>query len=241
MTPAVRRVVLAWAAILVAFLASPRGSLAQPAPASSAPSPSESVAPPSPELAPPPPSPAAALLAVPSLAASASALAPAGSPPPETPATPRPVGPPLSAATAFALSLGGTLGSWTMVGLGLRDGVRANVPQVWVAGLIGAVLAPSFGHWYRGKILTRGLRVRVAGAALGGLAVGRAITCEDGCTGTMEAVMAFGGFALYIVGTAHDIFTAPIEVQKHNQRIELLGLAPVVSSQSAGVALAGRF
>ncbi len=50
-----------------------------------------------------------------------------------------------------------------------------------------------------------------------------------------------GSALLYIGGSLDDIVRAPLEVRKHNRRIELLGLAPMVTNQSAGLALSGRF
>src|SRR5688500_14459968 len=67
----------------------------------------------------------------------------------------------LSENTALLLSLGGTLTSYTM--WGLAQGVTSYrlAGTLVLTGALGTLVAPSFGHWYAGKIFTRGLGLRL--------------------------------------------------------------------------------
>ena len=164
-------------------------------------------------------------------------VAPAPTP---TPA-PQPSGSRLSEGTALVLSLGGTAVSW-----GLLFG-GAELP-----GLVGAVLAPSFGNWYAGRYLTRGLGLRVGGmamfvagavVALGGSGgYGHDNTSSDDSDESAGVAILIGGLALFAIGTVDDIISAPANARKTNrERGYTLGLAPVVTQHSAGFALGGRF
>jgi hypothetical protein len=239
------RSTFALVAIVVALGGLGGSSVAQPAPAPApAPPPIE---PPSPEDALLAPAPASAPIASPSLPA----VPPAPPPPPATfgppsqyeappPAPPRPqpaLGDQLSESTAVSLSLGGTLVSYLVV----VGGAASGSGELATVGVLGTLLAPSFGHWYRGAPFTRGMGLRALGAV--GLFVGfvRAIGCEDSdCSGSGE-YLAIGGAVLYLGGTLDDIVTSSTEVRKHNRRAEALGLAPIVTKHGAGLALGGRF
>jgi hypothetical protein len=155
-----------------------------------------------------------------------------------------PSGSQLNGGTAFLLSLGGTTVSW-----GLLLG-GAELP-----GLIGVVLAPSFGNWYAGRYLTRGLGMRLGGMAMltvgavmalgdlaGGYGHGDPPPPEDSRSDAVMAALVIGGLALTAFGTIDDIVSAPANVRKKNrERGYDVGLAPVVTQRSAGLALGGRF
>lgn len=142
----------------------------------------------------------------------------------------------LSEGTAFGLSFGGSLVSWALLYLGV---MQDSSPGVQV-GLLGTFLAPSAGHWYAGTALTRGMGIRAVGAAVFTFSILTLIGC-DGCDGEEQALGLYGGLLLYAGGTIDDIATAPGRARRRNQRVESLGLAPVVTRHSAGLALGGRF
>ncbi len=97
-----------------------------------------------------------------------------------------------SEGTALALSLGGTVASLAMLAVGenqTNDGLGA-------IGGIGIWVAPSFGHWYAGKLWTQGLTLRLAaacsrratqpsrcGRASGPAAAGRSGAARPACRG----------------------------------------------------------
>jgi hypothetical protein len=237
---AVSRSAFSPVAIVVALGGLAGSSAAQPAPA---PLP---LAPPSPEAAPPPSAPSApapAPIAPPSLPAAPPSSATFGPPsqyeaPPPAPPQPQPaLGGQLSESTAVSLSLGGTLVSYLVI----VGGAASGSGEVAVAGVLGTLLAPSFGHWYRGAALTRGLGLRALGGVGLFLGVVSALGCEDGDCSSSGEYLAIGGAVLYLGGTLDDIVTASTEVRKHNQRAEVLGLAPIVTKHAAGLALGGRF
>src|SRR5688572_20526305 len=145
------------ASTLVALVCFTGRLLAQPAPAEAAPSAPELVpqatspASPAPAAAPP-----VFVEAVPLAVPDAARTPPVASRPmtssfgppsqleapvPRSPAYDRP----LSENVALGLSLGGTLGAWSMMIGGMRQG-KGNVALL---GLVGTLVAPSMGHWYR--------------------------------------------------------------------------------------------
>ncbi|HWO22935.1 MAG TPA: hypothetical protein VNO30_29445 [Kofleriaceae bacterium] len=166
---------------------------------------------------------------------------------------PHPIGSRRSEGTALLLSLGGTTVSW-----GLLLGGSRLFEGAAYAGGIGAVIAPSLGHWYAGTALTRGMGVRLLGTALifGGAVVGVASffdqlhddNDDDNDTDTVvrdsptAKALVISGLVLVAAGTIDDIITAPLRVRRENRaRGWGVGLAPVVTQQSAGFALGGRF
>lgn len=172
----------------------------------------------------------------------AASSAPVSLGPPSQPAPPSAVPPApargrtLSEGAAFGLSFGGTVVSWALFYLGV---MQDSTPGVQ-AGLLGTFLAPSAGHWYAGKALTRGMGLRAAGAAVFTLSIYMLLEC-DGCDGEAQELGLYGGLLLYVAGSLDDIVTAPGRARRHNRRIESVGLAPVVTRHSAGLALGGRF
>jgi len=184
----------------------------------------------------------------PAPAPTAPAPSPATFGPPSQYEPPRPVRrqpeppsrPPLNEGVAVAYSLGGTLASWGLI----AAGAASESGGLAAVGAIGSLLAPSFGHWYRGQALTRGLGLRALGGTSTVVGVMAALACiESDCSDTW-ALLFYGGVLVYVAGTIDDIVTAPLEVRKHNrrnQRVEVLGFAPVVTDRAAAVGLTGRF
>lgn len=185
--------------------------------------------------------------------------------PPPPPPAPVAQGELKSEGTALALSLGGTVLAWGLaVGLPLLEtqpvdfeegsSNRGAINALSTIGAIGTLVAPSFGHWYAGKYFTRGMGMRVG--ALGLVMVGAVVALaecpltfghddveDDDCDDSFGAAtfILLGGAALFVAGTVDDIRTAPRRVRRHNEAISSIALAPIVTHQSAGLALGGRF
>jgi hypothetical protein len=109
-------------------------------------------------------------------------------------------------------------------------------------------LGPTAGHWYQGRIITRGLVTRAVSLAV--LAYGVShfeIDCEHDCRSSdFTDYMMLAGLVGFAVGSVDDIVTAPIEAHKTNRKnqaraIKSLSLAPHVSEDRVGFALAGSF
>lgn len=144
-------------------------------------------------------------------------------------------GTPRSEAVALGLSLGGTAMSWLLMVAGARsDG------DLSAAGLLGSFLAPSFGHWYRGAVLTRGMGVRALGMVASAVGILNVVRCE-GCDRNTTLLLLYGGLALYVGGTIDDIVMAPLRVRWDNRRLRPVQLAPMVAPHTAGLSLGGRF
>lgn len=147
--------------------------------------------------------------------------------------------------TALALSLGGTIGSFALIGIG---GAAENGPMSTI-GSVGVWLAPSFGHWYAGDGWTTGLKWRLAGAGAATLGImWVAVDCiGSGCEDDFHPglMLAIGGGVSFFGGMVHDIATAPRAAREHNARIEGrlrdVTVSPTFGSGRAGVALSGRF
>jgi hypothetical protein len=162
-------------------------------------------------------------------------------------------GAPLSEGTALALSLGGTVVSWGLLGAAhyVYDKNGQATAMMGLVGGFGIVAAPSAGHWYAGTRGTRGLAVRLAGVAtlLAG-AVYKETECplfsfghDDGppCIPQRGSNVLLVGLGLVLAGTIDDIVTAPSRVRRHNERLSNLAIAPMLTGSSAGLALGGRF
>lgn len=179
-------------------------------------------------------------------------FAPAPAP---TRVTALPAGERLSEDHALALSLGGTALSWGLLigAMVIPDDGSGVTALMGTAGAVGSVFAPSFGHWYADAHLTRGLGLRLGGMAvvLAGAFVAFTedpITYghDDPPTESNEPVIgpaiAIIGVGMFVAGTIDDIVTAPRRVRRLNREREVsVSLAPMVTHQSAGLALGGRF
>jgi hypothetical protein len=158
-------------------------------------------------------------------------------------------------SVALALSLGGTVASYGLIGaaIGARSGTLGNI------GLVGVLVAPSFGHFYVGKYATRGMLLRGLGIVtfiVGALADSEGCSLfysghgdpepedcgEDFRTPKGTAIM-IAGMAMFAGGTIDDIVTAPGRARRHNERIRALAVSvtPIVRQDGGGLALVGRF
>jgi hypothetical protein len=146
----------------------------------------------------------------------------------------------VSERTAFWLSFGGAVASWTTLGAGISMGHGYLVG----AGMVSTLFAPTIGHWYAHRTATRGLGLRAGGAAAILVGVALVPVCEETCGDGYSAALAlllFGGSALYIAGTIDDVATAHRTARSYNARDHLI--APIVnpSTGSIGLAFTGRF
>jgi hypothetical protein len=178
---------------------------------------------------------AALVLAMPAVAAAQPAA-----PSPE----PAPVAEAYDPNVALALSLGTTLAGYGA----LAAGAVSDNDALAMVGAMGAGLGPSLGHWYSGHVLSRGLGLRVLGVASGiagaWLLVSRCPIfkdegqppCEEE---TLAITLGVAGAGLFVAGTLDDIFTAPGEARRRNQR--RIAVAPLVTPDQAGLAVMGSF
>lgn len=142
----------------------------------------------------------------------------------------------LSEHLALGLSLGITLASWGAI---IADNATNEVSgSLSTLGGLGAALGPSVGHWYRGAFLTRGMIGRALGVAT--LVFVMNFDCDGGSCDTATNIF-LGGAALFVLGSADDIITAPLRVRAHNQRLQDVTLTPMVTPHAAGLALGARF
>jgi len=177
------------------------------------------------------------------LAMTGTAAAQPGTMTPAAPmAAPAPAAEPVRDGTAIVISVGGTLASWVLLSGALSEHTGSYRGPLAVVGVLGTVLAPSFGHWYAGSRPVRGLALRVAGFTTligGGIMV--ATECEDGCAGWVAGALLLGGAGLYLAGTIDDVVRLPGAVRRYNAGLRSVTLAPMVQRDGAGVMIAGRF
>lgn len=156
----------------------------------------------------------------------------------ETPVAKSEPGRRLNEDVALWLSLGGTLVSFGA----LAGGMALDNAPLGISGLIGTIVAPSWGHWYQGRFVTPTVALRTLSGLATLVTLGLAVVCGDHCDGSGLAGIVFvGGGLTYIGATTYEIIDAPRKARKHNQRIEALGIAPVVTQGAAGLSLGGRF
>jgi hypothetical protein len=167
----------------------------------------------------------------------------------------------LSETTALELSLGGTLASYGAVGLAIATAPNQMTGYLGTAGIIGTLIAPTFGHWYAGAIVTRGMGLRAGGLVV---AIIGAIADSEGCglfygSGPEEepadcgdnfrtakgTTLMLTGIAMFVGGTVDDIVTAPGRARRHNERLRAqfsaVAIAPVMHRDGGGFVLTGRF
>ncbi len=144
---------------------------------------------------------------------------------------------------ALGLSLGITAAGYGAVAIGSDQRAELTVP-----GFVALSLGPTAGHWYQGRIVTRGLVTRAVSAAA--LVYGLSqfeLDCERNCRSSdFGDYMMLAGLVGFAVGTADDIITAPIEAQRTNRKnrarfVKSVSLAPQLSGNQTGLVLAGTF
>jgi hypothetical protein len=145
------------------------------------------------------------------------------------------------------VALGLSIGSlWVGTGafLLMAEGFDGRNEALYLTGAIGAnatiLIAPSVGHWYAGRAITPGLVVRSAGFAAAGLMAWQHPHCTTG-TCVPEWFAIYGIVGAIVTGMLLDLATLPSAVRRANARTERLHLAPLLTRESSGLALGGRF
>lgn len=160
-----------------------------------------------------------------------------------------------SESTALWLSLGGTLGSYVLLlgaGSVAGGGNSQLVGSAATVGLVGTLVAPTFGHWYAGKGFTRGFAVRIGAVGLGFTALVVALSgCsigfghdqeEDPNCGqgeTAGALLGLAALGMWVGGTVDDIVQAPKRVRRRNAA--RIAVTPLMRDDRVGLALVGAF
>ena len=146
---------------------------------------------------------------------------------------------------ALGLSLGTTLGGLALATAGFWR-VDNNSPGgtgMALGGVVVALVGPTTGHIYAGRVRNWGLAVRAAGVVVLVAGLSRFVNCGDArsCDGDSRGVgVFFGGLALTGVGTIYEIALAPGAARRWNARFTVTPV-PTPSGSFPGVALAGRF
>jgi hypothetical protein len=153
----------------------------------------------------------------------------------------------VSERMAFWLSFGATAASWTAVGAGISMTQHDSQGSQYVLGMgmLGAMFAPTIGHWYARRTVTRGLGLRLGGTVAVAIGVGLAVVCEEECGDGYSAALAlllYGGTAMFIAGTIDDVATAPRAARSYNANRRRV-IVPVVNldTGSFSLAFAGQF
>jgi hypothetical protein len=162
----------------------------------------------------------------------------------------------VSETTALELSLGGTLASYGAIGLAIALRGNGAAGYIGTAGMIGTLIAPTFGHWYAGAIVTRGMGLRAGGLVvfvIGALADNEGCSlvygdpqsepadCGDDFRTKKGTALMFTGIAMFVGGTVDDIVTAPRRARRRNDTLRAsLAVAPYVHRDSGGLVLTGR-
>lgn len=148
---------------------------------------------------------------------------------------------PKSETTALALSLGGTLASAGLMAYGLSRGPEKAGVAMFDVGLASALITPSLGHFYAGKVMTTGLVLRGAGAAIAAVGAAQSLGCWDNtCNAWDSGLVALGvGASVAAVGAIWDIATAPKAARDYNARH--VRIAPIGPGGSIGLGFMGEF
>lgn len=137
----------------------------------------------------------------------------------------------------------------------LTLGLTTDIDEGGTAGmgLVFGWIAPAAGHWYAGRVGTYGLLARMGGVTFFGAGLSeiddakkcaRGIEVPDGCDGVSRGVgraMVGIGATLYVGSLVYDFVASRREVREHNRRHTTVEVAPLLTRNSTGLALAGTF
>lgn len=139
-----------------------------------------------------------------------------------------------SPTTAVLMSLG-----TTAVGYGLVIG--ASNPTLVATGAVMALVGPTTGHFYAGDYWNAGLGCRLLG--IGATFVGGVTIFASEGDSTAGGALVVGGGLLYLGGAVYEIATAGRAARAYNREaaVNSLKVAPMVSHQTTGLSLVGRF
>ncbi len=144
-----------------------------------------------------------------------------------------------SETEATLLAVGGSLVGPALVATALAEGNDYRGPlhqEFWpmmIAGGVSTVFGPSLGNFYAGKVLSTGLGVRLAAAAV--LGIGASVLAGETFsvnTIGIGLVGLIGGATVIALGDVLDIREAPRAAADFNRRH--LSIAPMVSRTAAG-------
>jgi hypothetical protein len=127
------------------------------------------------------------------------------------------------------------------------DDDEAAAQGVMITSAALAWFGPSFGHWYTGRVFTRGLGLRAAGAGTAFVGAMWAFSecgiLEENCENSGgPAVVAIAGLGLWIWGTVDDITSASGAVRAYNRGlVSDVAVVPMIRGDGGSVALTGRF
>lgn len=163
-----------------------------------------------------------------------------------TPAAAETTPQPVSENAAVGLSVGATVASWAAVagGLALDNNALAG------GGLVGATVAPSLGHWYAHKPVTRGLVLRLGGAAtvmVGGAivvlaSIGGMLGDDTRDLGTAGVTVLVAGGGLFAAGTVDDLINVKASARSYNKRLGATAtVVPTAVPHGGGLAIVGSF
>jgi hypothetical protein len=142
---------------------------------------------------------------------------------------------------ATALSIGATLIP-AVAGIALDNRHDATSATLVISGVM---LGPSVGHWYAGKVFTRGAAMRLLGAGIigvGFLAAKKYPENDGDFIDDRGLGIAIGGTVVIVLGALVDWGTAGESARKRNERITPTVTAiktPTGSTPALG--LAGSF
>jgi hypothetical protein len=177
---------------------------------------------------------------------------------------PRPLDPddvgPKDPGTAVLLSVGGYLGAFVIATTAavMVDPFDGRMPEsggppaalipLVLTGAALALVGPSFGPWYSGKIITTGLELRLTGAAVTAVGVAIALNGDPFSSGRADAgaVVATAGGLVFLTGAILDFCEARSDARAYNHAHRSLRVAPLMAPTadghtSTGLAVGGAF
>lgn len=155
-----------------------------------------------------------------------------------------------SERSATAAAVAGTLAPIAVLGAAAAMDEGDVQTSLAVIGSVGLLVAPSAGHWYSGKLMTKGMALRLGGIGVATtsliagrtLRLGEIVTDEDhnGNEVLIGGLVVGGG--LVVAGIIYDIATADDAAREYNRKqARTLTVAPTMTNDSAGFAIAGTF
>jgi hypothetical protein len=146
-----------------------------------------------------------------------------------------------SRTAAFAYS---AIGSAISLGV-MAQGVKSDDSTLATAGLVGALILPSAGEFYAGKLLTWGMGIRVAAVAAAIVSLEQIprylLLDEDPQTQVFALLYQNGLGTISVValaaGILYDLATAGAAADEYNQRLHLRVTPTVIPTASSGPAV----
>jgi hypothetical protein len=138
--------------------------------------------------------------------------------------------------TAAVLSLGGTVVPFLIM-MSIGNSSEPEYPVLAFGAT--AILLPSAGHWYAGKILTTGMGIRAVSGVVATVSIGILAQSDGDASGpAVGALVGLGGLA---IGAIYDLATAGSAVDEWNRKHATVMPTALVLRDGYGVGLAGTF